>query len=238
MPKPEGIAAVFKALEQKLDEDINYVPSEEVEAEMDSAFREIFDSLESAAVNVFSEDQIAKMDSTMFGMMGGLASPFLGEKHMAGLELTDAQREQFRVIDKELAQERDKMIAELSTEMKKAFKAGKLNLKDLEDFGQQFKELMDNLQKRRSAILTEEQLAKAAELSKPPKFLTVSPFTQMATQRLQQWVPNFNSWKPGDPVPEQPQQERRTGRSRGFPRGNAENNKESEASNTDGSVMP
>jgi hypothetical protein len=78
------------------------------------------------------------------------------------------------------------------------FKVGRINLKELETFGLEFKAFSEDLKKRRTEILTETQLAKAMELSKPPKFLTASPIGMM----MPQWVPNANSWKPGDPLPE------------------------------------
>jgi len=212
MPKPEGVEAVFKALEQKLDEDINYIPTEAEEAEIESAFRAIFENLDSVAANAFSDEQIQKMDGMMFGLTGGLESLMLGEKHLLALELTNEQKEQFKAINKEIKPERDKMLADLSAEMQKMMKVGKINFKELEAFGLQFKGFAEDLKQRRIEILTESQLAKAATLSKPPKFLTASPIGMM----LPQWVPGPNSWKPGDGAPEPNQPERN--RRRGFPR--------------------
>ncbi|MCL2710181.1 MAG: hypothetical protein FWE95_04805, partial [Planctomycetaceae bacterium] len=64
------------------------------------------------------------------------------------------------------------------------------------------------LRDRRRAVLTPAQIARAASLSRLPRFL--SPFNL-----LQQWVPGPGSWRPGDAIPVQIQEPRRSR----FPRG-------------------
>ena len=217
MPRTENVNAVFGALDQKLNENIDYLPSEDEEAEIEGAFREVFVHFDLVAANTFSAEQIQKMDGMMFGLMGGLASPLLGDKHLVELELTDEQKEQFKTINKETSPERERILAELTTEMQTMFKRGRINFKDLEAMGLKFKDFAEYLQQRRMEVLTEAQLAKVEELSQPPKFLTASPLGGMIPQMMPQWVPGIHSWKPGDPIPEggqQPQQER----TRRFPR--------------------
>jgi len=217
----EGINASFGAVMKKLDEDINYIPTEEEEAEFETLFREMFDKMDAIAVNTFSEEQVKKMDGMMFGLAGGLESPFLNEKHMVALKLTDEQKEKFKAINEDTGPERERIFADLGAEMKQMFRSGKVNFKDLEAVGVKFKEFADDLKKRRSEVLTESQLAMVTELSKPPKFITASPFGMM----MPKWMPGPNSWKPGDPLPEGVVPEstpKRTRNRPGFPRGESE----------------
>ncbi len=205
MKKPDDFESSFNVMMKKLDENIDYVPTEEEETQIEVMFRNVLDQANLAAANAFTPEQMQKMDGMMFVLMGGLESPLLDEKHMGALELTDEQKEKLETIRKETKPERDKMFGELTTELKKMFKTGKMNVKDLEAFGERFKEFSENLKKRRMEVLTEAQIAKAAELTaKPPKFLTAATLNM-----LPKWMPGIDSWKPGDGASEEIKSERR-----------------------------
>jgi hypothetical protein len=72
-----------------------------------------------------------------------------------------------------------------------------------------FREYSVELRKRRSAILTDAQIAKVRTLQRLPRSLSLFNL-------LPQWVPGPGSWRPGDPIPVQQQQP--TPRLRPFPR--------------------
>lgn len=227
---PDNVRLGFEALKRKLDEDINYVPTSDEEAEFESMCKDLFDKMNTLALDTFSVEQVQKMNGMMFALAGGLESPFLHEKHMVALQLTDEQKEQFKAINEETKTEREKVLGEGVAGLKRMFKTGKINFKDLEAAKTEFKGYSEDLKKRRSKVLTESQIAMVAELSKPPKFLTASPIGMM----MPKWLPGAFSWKPGDPIPGQHQQEQEQKRTRhrpGFSRGDSgdhENEDESE----------
>jgi hypothetical protein len=208
---------VLASISKKLAENLDYVLTEDEKVRFDAFHRGFFEKHNVLIANTFTAEKIQKMDDTMFALLGGLESPFLHEKYMAVLELTDEQKEKFKAISKEMKPEQEKILAEFSVELKKAAQVSKLNFKDLEAAGARVKAFTENLKQRRMAILTPTQIAKAAELSKPPKFVTAAVF-----DKLPKWMPGINSWKPGDPLPagivppQQPQE--RTRQRPGFPR--------------------
>ncbi len=198
LQKPENFESSFKDFEKKIEENLDYAPTEEEDAMLDALFNEVFDKVNEATLNVFTPEQLDKMQGMMFVMMGGLESPFLDEKSMNVLNLTDEQKEKLEAIRKDTKDDRNKMLDEFAGEMRKFFKKGKIDLKELEAFGEKFKKYSEDLKKRRMDVLTETQLVKAADLmSKPPKFLTAT-----AMKMLPDWMPGVNSWKPGDGAPD------------------------------------
>jgi hypothetical protein len=113
---------------------------------------------------------------------------------MAALDMTGEQKEKFKAINKETTPERDKMIADVYTEVEKMFKKGELNFNGFVASLAAFKGYSKELKQRRSEVLTESQIAKVRTLSKLPRFLSIANL-------LPQWMPSANSWKPGDPLP-------------------------------------
>jgi hypothetical protein len=137
------------------------------------------------------------MDGMMLAMTGGLESPFFNERHMAALDMTDEQKEKFLKINEETKSEREKMISEISAEVEKMYSVD--DIKFTNKFAaamMKCREYQKMLKKRRMEVLTDAQIAKAAKLAKAPKFMSVSNL-------LPTWVPGANSWKPGDPLPEE-----------------------------------
>ena len=188
---------VINKLEKGITEDPNYVPSEEDTAELESLFGLVFDHMNEAATATFTEEQMQRLDNAIFGITGGLQSPFLNERHMDTLGMTDEQKAQFNKINEETKPERDKMIASFDAEIQKMVKTGKMSMKDFLSAFSKFRELGTTLKKRRSAVLTSVQLAKVKEMAKLPKSMTLSAFNLFPS-----WAPDANSWKPGDAVPE------------------------------------
>jgi hypothetical protein len=132
----------------------------------------------------------------IFAMTGGLQSPFLSEQHMDALEMTDAQKAQFKKINEETQQERDKMFTALGAEINKMVETSKISVSGVLSTMSKLRELGLMLKQRRSEVLTSSQLAKAREMARLPKSMTFSVFDV-----LPKWQPGQNSWKPGDPLP-------------------------------------
>jgi Spy/CpxP family protein refolding chaperone len=194
---------------EKVIADANYILTEDEEAAFDTLIRYEIESAKASVAETLTDEQARKMDGMLLALTGGLASPFFTERHMAALDLTDEQKAQLKAINEEMKPERDKVIAALSPEVAKIVEANELNLTGLISTLPKFRELSNELKKRRTAVLTESQVAKAKTLSQLPKFLSIFNV-------IPQWLPGPNSWKPGDPIPAQYQQERNP-RSR-FPR--------------------
>ena len=212
--KPEGFdefQSMMRVVEEKILEDLNYNLNEEEDEALVSFYRYAFEAANTSATAALTDEQIQKMDGMMLALTGGLESPFFNERHMAAIDMTDAQREQFKQIDAETKPGRDRLIAAISEETLKMIDTGKMDFKSLLSTFAQFREYQTDLRDRRRAVLTQAQIARAASLSRLPKFM--SPFNL-----LQQWVPGPNSWQPGDAVPEGFQLERNP-RIRQFPRG-------------------
>jgi hypothetical protein len=193
----ENTKIAFQSVMKKIEENSDYETTEEDQAALENALGSIFDGMNEICMNVFSREQMQKGNEMMFVMMGGLEASFLLEKPpLEALDLTGEQKEKLAALHQEFAPEKEKFLSEMEILMKKAVKNGKINLKDFEQFGEQFKETSDKVKKRTAEILTEEQLAKATELTAhPPKFL--NPFMNI----LPDWLPGANSWKPGDDIP-------------------------------------
>jgi hypothetical protein len=111
--------------------------------------------------------------------------------------MTDEQKTQFKKINEETKPERDKMVASFDADIQKMVKTGKISVNDFFRAFSQFRELGSALKKRRSEVLTRAQLTKATQMAKLPKSMTLSVFNLFPS-----WQPDANSWKPGDPVPE------------------------------------
>ena len=200
-----GVKEIFIGLTKQFDENIDYQPTEEDEAALDAAFQSVFDGMNAVCDEVFTPEQMQKMNGMMFVLMGGLESPFLNEKSLDVLDLSDEQKEKVAAIRKEMEPEKEKFLGELETVMKKFVKEGKANLKDLEAAGEKVKDITEKVKKRVLEILTDEQKAKAAELAAhPPKFLNPT-----ALNMIPDWMPGVGSWKPGDGAPETEKKERR-----------------------------
>jgi len=137
-----------------------------------------------------------RLDNAVFGITGGLQSPFLNERHMDALGMTDEQKAQFKKINEETRPDREKMMATFDADIQKMMKTGKMSVNDILGAMSKIRTLGSVLKKRRSEVLTREQLAKAAQMAKLPKSMTWSVFDM-----LPQWGPGPNSWKPGDPMP-------------------------------------
>jgi Spy/CpxP family protein refolding chaperone len=202
--KPELMPEELRALVEKpmkyianIDEYLDYVLTEEEEAELDMAYNAGFEYMNMRAAETYTEEQMQRLNNVVFGITGGLQSPFLNERHMDTLEMTDEQKEQFKKINEETKPERDKMVASFDADLQKMIKTGKMSVNDFFRAMSKFQTLGSTLKKRRSEVLTSSQLAKAREMARLPKSMTFSVFDV-----LPKWQPGPNSWKPGDPLPE------------------------------------
>lgn len=210
MEGAQDLKNLFQDLDRRLDENLDYEPTEEEEAALELAFSNIFDMFDTVTRDVFTEEQHRQFAELSFGMLGGLESSFLWDHSLDVLELDERQQEKLAEFRKEFAPSKKEFVDGIEDLMKKALKSGKINLKEMERFGEKFKETSETMQKRIREILTEDQLAKAAALTRIPKFL--SPLAKMVPD----WIPTPNSWKPGDGAPEEDKKERR--RRKSFPK--------------------
>jgi hypothetical protein len=187
-------AEMFEAAEERISNNPNDDLTEEEDAALNSMFKYTFEATNGAAKEAFTDEQIQKVDGMMLAMTGGLESPFFNNRHMSALDMTDAQKEQFKKINEDTKPERDKMIAEFSADAEKMFNSGKFSFTKLTASLSKFREYQKTLKQRRSAVLTEAQLARVKTLAKAPKFMSVFNL-------LPVWTPGPNSWQPGDPLP-------------------------------------
>jgi hypothetical protein len=203
---------VFDPMLRKVLRDANYVPNEEEEATIAGLIKGIFEAANTTMTDTFTDEQIQKMDGMILAVMSGLESPFFNERHMAALDMTDEQKEKFRKISEDTKPGREKMVAEIVTEMEKMLKDGKISYNGLIAVLAEFKDFSRDLKQRRSEVLTPAQIAKVRTLSKMPKSLSL-------TNLLPQWMPGADSWKPGDPLPAGAVPPPEPNRGRLFPRG-------------------
>jgi hypothetical protein len=192
----EGFEKMFKGIEEKLLEDAHYNLTEEEDEAIKSMISYSLEATNEVAEEVFTVEQIQQMDGMMLALTGGLESPFFNERHMDALEMTDEQKKQFQTINEATSPGRDKLIAAIKEETLKMMDGGKVDFKGWLGTFAKFREYSRDLKQRRMAVLTQEQVAKAAKLVRLPKFLSVANLLQEV------WTPGPNSWKPGDPLPE------------------------------------
>jgi Spy/CpxP family protein refolding chaperone len=205
---------VLDPMEKKALKDENYVLTKEEGAVLDGLVTAIFDAANSATAEVLTAEQIQQMDGMLLALTGSLESPFFNERHMAALEMTEEQKGKFKEIDESMKPGRDKMVDECVTKVGEMLKSGKFEFSKLTAVLATFKNYSRELKKRRMAVLTDAQIAKAARLGKMPKSLSM-------VNLLPQWTPGPDSWRPGMPIPGQERQEQNK---RGnFPRPQVEN---------------
>ena len=183
-------------MDKKLDGDITYVMNEAEEVATEKMFRSVCDQLNETWAETLTDEQTQGLNNMVVAMTGGLQSPFLNERHMDALELTDEQKALFKKINEETKPERDKMFTPLEAEINKMVETGKISVDGVLNTMSKFRELGLTLKKRRLEVLTRSQLAKAREMARLPKSMTFSVFDV-----LPKWAPGPNSWKPGDPMP-------------------------------------
>jgi hypothetical protein len=162
---------------------------------IDSHYTFVFEHMNKLASVVYTAEQIQKMDGMILALTSGLESPFLNERHMASLDMTDEQKEKFAAINEEMKGEREKMIASVTASVSTMINNKQANIKDLVEALAEFKEYSRELKKRRSAVLTTTQISKMKTMMRLPKSLSIANL-------LPKWAPDADSWKPGDPVPE------------------------------------
>ena len=199
----EIVANVLNPMVDKIARDANYVLTENEEATINSMFKHVFEVSNAVVLESFTDEQIQKLDGMILALTGGLESPFFNERHMAAIEMTDEQRAQFKAIDEALKPERDQMIAALSKEVIRMTESGEISFNGLVAAFSQFRGFSRELRQRRMAVLTAAQIAKVRQLTRLPDFLSMRSV-------LPQWMPDANSWRPGDPLPggAAPQQQR------------------------------
>ena len=203
--RSEEFGAIFGELARKLQNDPDYILTEDENARLESAYRYAMAISNIKAAEAFTDEQMQMIGGMMLALTGGLQSPFFSEKHMDALDMTDEQREKFKTIYEETKPDRDRMIAQFDSSMQNMIKTGRISIQDFLAAMATFRNSGRHLGQRRMEVLTSEQIARATELSKLPRSMTFSIFNQ-----LPGWVPGADSWRPDMPIPEVYQQERTT----------------------------
>jgi hypothetical protein len=206
------IQEILIAMGKNFRENADYVQTEDEDAALDWVIKFAFDSNNSIIADVFTNEQIQKMDGMILALTGGLESPFFNERHMAALNMTAEQKEKFKKINEDTKPEREKMAAAFSAEIEKMVIDRKISINGLMAALGEFKDFSRDLKNRRSEVLTPAQIAKVRTLTRLPRFLSL-------TNLLPQWMPGADSWKPGDPLPAGAAPPPEPNRGRLFPRG-------------------
>jgi hypothetical protein len=173
----------------------NYKMSEEDTASVDAVLSYVLEEMNKRAFEVYSPEQIQKLDGMILALTGGLESPLFNDRHMAALDMTEEQKEQFATIVEEMKGEREKMVAGVTASINTMLYKDGVTIKGLVTTLAQFKNYTKELKKRRSAVLTAAQISKMKTMMRLPKSHSVANL-------LPKWMPDADSWKPGDPLPE------------------------------------
>ena len=188
---------VLQGIMESIQNDPDYVLTDEESATFDWMLKYALEAANDSVAEALTDEQIQRIDGAILALTGGIESPFFNERHMAALEMTDEQREQFNAINGALQSDRDKMIAAISREMVKMAESGDVSFQGLLTALSSFRQFTQELRRQRMAVLTDEQIAKVRELSRLQNLVPPS-------NARQQWMPDAGSWQPGDPLPVRP----------------------------------
>lgn len=190
--------------------------------------------LSEALNNAVPPERKEKVQKLAFQTIGGIDSPIIGLNEMEVLNLSDDQKKKLGGVFDEMREER---IAHMETALKMAEKVAaaggpqNLSQEDQEALRKEGRELeaksfetAKKLAERLRQHLTPAQLAMEKELlASRPAFLPPLPRQMRQAANAEGgndgsggYTPGADSWRPGQPIPGQNQEQRREGR---FPRG-------------------
>lgn len=202
--------------------------AELVDAWQTDTFQRIEDA-EAKAAEILTPAQITKFrefDLHMNQMMQQIGLPFFNFESYTALDLTTEQQKQLHEIRDEF---REEQLAQIDETMKLMPKPGEKPdpkkmqemMKKQQELGEKSKQLVARMKAKVQSILTREQTAKLETiLKKTPDCLTSMlkrrslPLPKIDEKKYDAWK---DSWKPGDPIPEEYRRHEKARRS-AFPR--------------------
>ena len=174
--------------------------SEEEMLVIQQGYDKVFDGFSSIAPEVFTPEQMVKINEMEFAVFGGIESPYFSVDAMGSLELTDDQIRQIEEFQQDIADEKLELIDGLTDFTKKVFSTGKINMQEAQAFDAKNKGLADKVGARLREILTEEQIKKATRLVKDQQAKLMKMMGGFGA--ISQWMPSADSWAPGMPIPD------------------------------------
>jgi len=174
--------------------------SEEEMLAIQQGYDRIFDEFSGIAPEVFTPEQMARINEMEFAVFGGIESPFVNVDAMGVLDLTAEQVRELEEFQQDIADEKLEMLDDLTNFTKKVISTGKLNMQEAQAFEAKNKGLANKVGARLREILTEEQLKKATKLIKDQQAKMAKMMGGFGT--ISQWMPSADSWAPGMPIPD------------------------------------
>ncbi|MDR2761031.1 MAG: hypothetical protein LBB88_00335 [Planctomycetaceae bacterium] len=203
--------------------DSNENDNKAIQVDLESDIKKFIDKVNS----IVTPEQQAKAKILVFQATGGLNSPLVGKDTLDILGVTGEQREKAEIIIEQAKAERDEKLEELMKVIEERVAKGR-NIS---------KEERDEIRKKRETLISEilaigkktgdrlkgflnkQQQQKAEELiADVPDFL---PRIPMINNSSSPYIPNPDSWQPGQGVPDSENEKRRNRKT--FPRKNREN---------------
>ena len=199
----EAFGNLMKQLDERAaeNEDAEYLElSEEEIAAITNGYSVVLDKFAEIAPEVFTPEQMAKVNELEFATFGGIESPFLSVESMGPLDLTDEQKKEIEEFQNEIADEKKAMFKDITEFTTKVLRSGKLNMQEAQDFDSRNKTLTNKIGTRLREILTDEQLEKATKIVKDQQAKLAKMMGGLGA--MTKWVPGADSWAPGMPIPD------------------------------------
>lgn len=202
--------------------------AELVDAWQENTFK-LIENADAKAAEILTPAQIAKFrefDLHMNQMMQQIGLPFFNFESYTALDLTPDQQKQLHEIRDGFRQEQfDQMEEMMKLLPKRGEKPDPAKAKEIakkqQELNEKDKRLFAQMKMKTQSILTREQFAKLEEiLKKTPDCLTSMlkrrslPLPKIDEKKYEAWK---DSWKPGDPIPEEFRRHEKARRS-AFPR--------------------
>jgi Spy/CpxP family protein refolding chaperone len=186
------------------------------EIDFDADFQKFID----AANAIATPEQQAKAKELAFQATGGINSPFISKDVFEILELTKEQREKIEPIIEQAKNERNNKVEEMLKLLEERLaKKNDITPETENEFRKKREALMDDFfaigqttGDRLKSFLNSKQIQKAEDLiANKPSFLPRLP-----TKGNSPYIPNLDSWQPGQGVPDSEKDPKETKKT--FPR--------------------
>ena len=192
---------ILDALDARIgDNDEDVVLTDEEQNAMSGLFSTLFQGMSKVAAEVFTPEQMSKIQETEFATFGGIDTPFLNVQTMDVLDLTDEQKKELEDFQADIADEKLEMLDDVAKITQKLFKTGKMSVSDIRELETRTKEFQARIGERVRDILTEEQVKKADLLVKKQQAMLTKMAGGMGA--VTKWIPSLDSWSPGMPIPD------------------------------------
>ena len=192
---------ILDALEARIgenDEDV-VLTEEEINA-MSGTFSAVFQGMSEVANEVFTPEQMIKIQEAELATFGGIDSPFLNVQTMGVLDLTDEQKKELEDFQADFADDKLEMLDDIGMFTKKFLKTGKMTMADIKELDEKTKEMQAKVSERVREILTDDQITKANIIVRKQQAFMAKMAGGMGS--LTKWMPGLDSWAPGMPIPD------------------------------------